>query len=65
MDDYSNIAIIVPDGHRMVAHAVRVGGAVPEYLPGGVERVLPSHDLWALARLREMEVCRAWTARHG
>jgi hypothetical protein len=49
-DDYSNVAIIVPDGHRTVAHAVRVGVAVPECMPGGAERVLPSDDLWALAQ---------------
>src|SRR5262249_15086951 len=50
-DDYSNVAIIVPDGHRMVAHAARAGGPAPECLPRGAERVLRSHDLWALARL--------------
>lgn len=64
-DDYSNIAITVPDGHRTVAHAVRAGDAVPECLPRGAERMLRSHDLWALARLREIEVCRACTVRHG
>jgi hypothetical protein len=64
-DDYSNIEIIVPDGHRMVAHAVKAGGAVPKCLPGNAERVLPSHDLWALTRLRKTEVCQACTARHG
>ncbi|MEV6370429.1 hypothetical protein AB0L86_26455 [Micromonospora musae] len=64
-DDYSNVAIIVPGGHRMVAHAVRAGGAVPECLPGGAEQVLPSHDLWALAPLGKNDVCRACTARHG
>jgi hypothetical protein len=63
-DAYSNIAIIVPDGHRMVAHAVRAGEAAPECLPGGAEQVLPSHDLWALARLPEIEICQACTARH-
>lgn len=64
-DDYGNIEIIVPDGHRMVAHAVKAGGAVPGCLPGNAERVLPSHDLWALARLRKTEACQACTARHG
>ena len=63
--DYSNLKIVVPEGHRMVAHAVRAGEAVPECLPRNAERVLPSHDLWVLAGLRKVEVCQACTARHG
>jgi hypothetical protein len=64
-DDYSNAAFVVPDGHRMVAHAVRTGGAAPECLPRDAERVLRSHDLWALVRLGNVEVCQACTLRHG
>ncbi|WP_329108696.1 hypothetical protein OG792_08600 [Micromonospora sp. NBC_01699] len=61
-DDYSNIAITVPDGHRMVAHALREGKTAPECLQV-VERVLPSRDLWALARVGSSEACRACTLR--
>jgi hypothetical protein len=64
-DDYSNITIIVPDGHRMVAHAVRVGGATPDCLPGDASQVLRSQDLWALARLQKIEMCQACILRHG
>jgi hypothetical protein len=63
-DDYSNIAIIVPDGHRMVAHAVS-GGTAPECLPSAAEQVLRSNDLWALAPLQEIEICQACALRHG
>ncbi|MEU8003907.1 hypothetical protein AB0B66_22350 [Catellatospora sp. NPDC049111] len=63
-DDYSNVSLIVPDGHRAVAHAVS-GATAPDCLSRDAERVLPSHDLWALARLREIEVCPACTLRHG
>jgi len=64
-DDYSNIEIVVPGGHRMVAHAVRAEETPPECLPGAALQILPSDDLWALARLRGFEVCRACTLRHG
>lgn len=64
-DDYSNVRLVVPDGHRMVAHAVCADGAPPECLPGGAERVLRSDDLWALAHLRGTEMCLACTLRHG
>jgi hypothetical protein len=65
-DDYSNVAIIVPDGHRMVRQVVGVGGEAPECLPGVAEQVLRSGDLWALARLQEIiEVCQACALRHG
>lgn len=64
-DDYRNITFIVPDGHRMIAHAVRAGQGAPECLPDGTEKVLPSEDLWVLARLRGVEVCQACTLRHG
>lgn len=64
-EDYSNIEIIMPDGHRMVAHAVKAGGAAPDCLPANAELVLPSHDLWALTRLGRTEVCQVCTARHG
>lgn len=64
-DDYSKIEIIVPDGHRLVAHAVKAGGAAPDCLPVNAERVLASHDLWALVRLLKTEMCQACTARHG
>jgi hypothetical protein len=63
--DYGNIAIITPDGHRMVAHAVRAGGTAPECLRGDAELVLPSDDLWALARLCEIELCQACAVRHA
>jgi hypothetical protein len=64
-DDYRNAALVTPDGHRMVAHAVRTGETAPECLPGGAERILPSHDLWALVRLRKIEVCPACALRYG
>jgi hypothetical protein len=64
-EDYSNVAIIMPDGHRVVGHAVRVGGEAPECLPGVAEQVLRSGDLWALARLQQIEVCQACALRHG
>jgi hypothetical protein len=63
-DDYSNLSFVVPDGHRMVAHATRTGGPAPACLPDGAEQVLPSEDLWALARLRATDVCQVCTARH-
>jgi hypothetical protein len=62
--DYNDIELIVPDGHRMVAHAVRAGAA-PGCLPETAEQVLRSEDLWALVRLREIEVCHACALRHG
>jgi hypothetical protein len=64
-DDYSTLDLVVPDGHRMVAHAVGADGAAPECLPGDAERVLRSHDLWALGQLGEIEMCRVCTLRHG
>ena len=64
-DDYSNVRLVVPDGHRMVAHAVGADGAPPECMPGGAERVLRSDDLWALAHLRGTEICEACTLQHG
>ena len=64
-DDYSNLTVIVPDGHRMVAHAVRQGGTAPPCLPSDAEQMLPSHDLWALAGLLGTDVCQACTRRHG
>jgi hypothetical protein len=63
-DDYSNIVVIVPDGHRMVAHAVNAGGVAPHCLPGDADQVLRSHDLWVLARSRKIEVCQACALRH-
>ncbi|WP_285550735.1 hypothetical protein [Actinoplanes regularis] len=63
-DDYSNLRFTVPDGNRMVAHAVREGGTAPECLRDA-EQVLPSQDLWALAPLRNAELCQACTRRHG
>lgn len=64
-DDYSNLRITVGDGHRILAHAVKAGAVLPECVPAGAAKVLPSSDLWALARLYGAEVCRACTARHG
>jgi hypothetical protein len=64
-DDYSNLEIVVSDGHRMVAHAVRVGQGTPDCLPDATEQVLRTDYLWALARLRASEACEACTARHG
>jgi hypothetical protein len=63
-DDYSNITVIAPDGHRMVAHAVSADIA-PPCLPSTAERVLRSKDSWALARLGENEICQACVLRHG
>lgn len=63
-NDYSNIAFTVPDGHRMIAHAVRKDGVPPDCLQGA-DRVLPSHDLWALVPLRNGEVCPSCTRRHA
>lgn len=63
-DDYGNLAFTVPDGHRMVAHAVEEGGAVPDCLQDA-QQILPSHDLWALACLRVSEVCQACRLRHA
>jgi hypothetical protein len=60
--DSSDIDITVPDGHRIVAHAVKAGGTAPDCLPVNAERVLPSHDLWALARLRNSGLCQACSA---
>jgi hypothetical protein len=64
-DDYGNLELVVPDGHRMVAHAVVADGAAPECLPSAAERVLRSHDLWALGQLGEVEMCQVCTVRHG
>jgi hypothetical protein len=63
-DDYRNLKVIMPDGHRMVAHAVRQGGTAPPCLPRNAERVLPSHDLWALTGLLGTDVCQTCTLRH-
>ncbi|GAA1406411.1 hypothetical protein [Catellatospora coxensis] len=63
-DDYSNFVIVVPDGYRTVAHAV-TGATAPECLPSTAERVLRSHDLWVLARLRDADVCENCVLRHG
>lgn len=67
MDDYSDLTMTVPEGHRMVAHAVRAGGTPPECLPSNAEMVLPSDDLWALSRSvsRSTAVCQACVTRHG
>jgi hypothetical protein len=64
-DDYSNVAFVVPDGHRQVAHAVRTGAAAPPCLPADAELVLRSDDLFALAvPSRKIEVCQACAVRH-
>ncbi|BCB78272.1 hypothetical protein GCM10022251_31330 [Phytohabitans flavus] len=63
-NDYSNIAFIEPDGHRIVAHAVRVEGPAPECLPTDTKAVLQSHDAWALARPPKIDVCQACALRH-
>ncbi|MDG6107440.1 hypothetical protein Daura_49740 [Dactylosporangium aurantiacum] len=62
--DYSNVEFVVPDGHRVVAHAVRDGDGRPECLPEDAELVLPSHDLWALGPVRSTETCPACTGRY-
>jgi hypothetical protein len=64
-DDYSNVTITVPDGHRIVAHAVTADGTAPECLSPTAERILPSDDLWAVVRLGTNEVCQACKRRHG
>ncbi|WP_203841686.1 hypothetical protein [Winogradskya humida] len=64
-DDYGNLTITVPEEHRTVAHAVRTGEPAPACLPHDAERVLPSHDLWALGGLRRVELCQACALRHG
>jgi hypothetical protein len=63
-DGYSNLAITVPPGSRMVAHAVREGETPPECLHGA-QRVLSSRDLWALSRSRNIDRCRACALRHA
>lgn len=67
MDDYSNLTITVPEGHRMVAHAVQTGGTPPECLPHNAEMVLPSDGLGVLSGSvsRATAVCQACVARHG
>ncbi|MCW6003467.1 hypothetical protein K1W54_02555 [Micromonospora sp. CPCC 205371] len=63
--DYSNLDFIVPEGHRMVAHAVGASATAPECVPGDAAMVLPSQDPWALARPGEIETCQACVLRHG
>lgn len=63
-DDYSNLMIFVPDGHRVVAHAVR-GAAAPECLPSTAGKVMRSGDLWVLARLQDIDECEDCVLRHG
>lgn len=63
--DYSSIGFVVPDGHRMVAHAVKAAMPAPQCIPADAEHVLRSNDLWALAQLRPIEVCRDCVRRHG
>lgn len=69
-DDYSNLKLVMPDGHRRVAHAVGAEGVQPDCLPGDAEMVLRSHDSWALSRsgeieLGEIEMCQVCILRHG
>ncbi|WP_212996716.1 hypothetical protein [Winogradskya consettensis] len=63
--DYSNLTITVPEGHRTIAHAARTGEPAPACIPHDAERVLPSHDLWALASLRRVELCSTCALHHG
>jgi hypothetical protein len=60
-----NVVIIVPDGHRMIAHAVRDGATTLDRPTAPGSKVLPSQDLWALPRSSTVERCRACTSRHG
>ena len=64
-NDYSNIGFVVPEGHRMVAHAVKAAKPAPPCLPGDAELVLRSDDLWALAWSRPTEMCQDCVRRHG
>ena len=64
--DYRNLTITVPDGNRMVAHAVQIGGTAPPCLPRDAEMVVPTDDLWVLSQAagRGNAACRACTLRH-
>jgi hypothetical protein len=62
--DYSNLGFIVPQGHRMVAHAVGPSAAAPECVPSDAAMVLPSHDLWALGPSGAIDTCPACVHRH-
>ncbi|MEV0456243.1 hypothetical protein [Catellatospora methionotrophica] len=61
-DDYRNVRLVMPSGHRSVAHAVREETA-PECLPDTAELVLRSDDLWELAKLRDLDLCPACVLR--
>ena len=62
--DYSNVRFVTPDGHRVVAHAVKDGEGRPDCLPEDAELVARTHDLWALSPERSTERCPACTARY-
>ncbi|MCZ7423630.1 MULTISPECIES: hypothetical protein [unclassified Micromonospora] len=66
-DDYSNLTFNLPDGNRMVAHAVQAGLTAPPCLPPGAEMVLPTDDLWVLSQFPSLGklICRTCAARHA
>ncbi|GIF38919.1 hypothetical protein [Actinoplanes xinjiangensis] len=63
-DDYGNIRIVVPEGNRSVAHAVRSGGAPPPCLPPEADLIMPTHDLWMLLEPGTTRMCRSCLDRH-